>query len=169
MSRKTKKIVGDILQVIVWPVGVYLVFFILCRALHAGAFGSPSSIRMVLIQAVPATLIAWAMSANLTSKRWDFSVGNMMIVTCLAGVPLAQKLNLGAWGLLVFVTLFGVLFGLANGVLYVTVRIPTLLLSVGMMKVYECLGYLIRDGKPAEVQGSMKLFGMVPGCFIILA
>lgn len=169
MSKKTKKIIGDILQVIVWPVGVYLVFFILCRVFHAGAFGSLSSIRMVLIQAVPATLIAWAMSANLTSKRWDFSVGNMMIVTCLAGVPLAQMLNLGPFGLLVSVTLFGVLFGLVNGALYITIRIPTLLLSVGMMKVYECVGYLIRDGKPAEVQGSMKMFGMVPGCFIILA
>lgn len=163
-----KKRISDILQVIVWPVGVYLVFFILCRVLKAGSFGTLSSIRMVLTQTVPATMIAWAMSGNMMSKRWDFSIGNMLILTCLAGVPLAELSGLKAWGVLIFVVLFGALFGLINGVLYTTLKIPMLLISVGLMKVYECVGYLIRDGRPAELGGSMKMFGQVPWCFGLL-
>ena len=168
MKKNPKKLISDILQVIVWPVGVYLIFFVLCRVLNAGTFGSLSSIRMVLMQTVPATMLAWAMSGNMMSKRWDFSIGNMMILTCLAGVPLAEISGLGAWGVLIFTVLFGVLFGLLNGVLYTTLKIPMLLISVGMMKVYECVGYLIRDGRPAELGGSMKMFGQLPWNFVLL-
>ena len=167
-SATVKQKISDILQVIVWPVGVYLVFFLLCRILKAGSFGTLSSIRMVLTQTVPAAMLAWGMSGNMMSKRWDFSIGNMMILTCLAGIPIAQMTGLKAWGVLIFVVAFGALFGLLNGVLYTTLRIPMLLISVGLMKVYECAGYLIRDGRPAELGGSMKMFGRVPGCFVLL-
>ena len=44
MKKNPKKLISDILQVIVWPVGVYLIFFVLCRVLNAGTFGSLSSI-----------------------------------------------------------------------------------------------------------------------------
>ena len=168
MKKNPKKLIRDILQVIVWPVGVYLIFFVLCRVLNAGTFGSLSSIRMVLVQSVPATMLAWAMSGNMLSKRWDFSIGNMMILTCLAGVPLAELSGLGAWGVLIFTVLFGALFGLINGMLYTTLKIPMLLISVGMMKVYECVGYLIRDGRPAELGGSMKMFGQLPWNLVLL-
>lgn len=168
-SSTVKKGISDILQVIVWPVGVYLIFFILCHVLHAGKFGTLSSIRMVVIQAIPTTFLAWGMSGNMMSKRWDFSVGNMMILCCLAGVPIAQMIpSLGVWGVLIFVVLFGALFGLLNGALYTTLKIPSLLISVGMMKVYECAGYIIRDGRPAELGGSMKMFGQMPWCIIVL-
>ena len=168
-SSKIKKTISDILQVIVWPVGVYLIFFILCRVLDAGRFGTLSSVRMVLIQAIPTTFLAWGMSGNMMSKRWDFSVGNMMILCCLAGVPVAKMFpSLGAWGVLIFVTLFGALFGLINGALYTSLRIPSLLISVGMMKVFECAGYIIRDGQPAELGGSLKMFGQMPWCIVML-
>lgn len=168
-SNKIAKRLNDAFQVLIWPVGVYLIFFILCRVLNAGMFGTISSIRMVLIQAIPTTFLAWGMSGNMMSKRWDFSVGNMMILCCLCGVPLAQMIpSLGVWGVLIFVVLFGVIFGLLNGALYTILRIPSLLISVGMMKVYEFIGYIVRDGRPAELGGSMKMFGQMPWCLIVL-
>jgi len=79
-KRSARNIISSILQVIIWPVGVYLIFFILCRILPgAGAFGSANSIKMVLTQAVPTTMLAWAMPGNMLSNRGDFPVGNRLI------------------------------------------------------------------------------------------
>ena len=128
--KSAKSIISSIAQVIVWPIGVYLIFFILCRVLPgAGAFGSVNSVKMVLTQAVPTTMMAWAMSGNMMSKRWDFSVGNMMILTCLLGVGTGKSLGFGPWGMMVCILFFGTVFGLVNGILYVTLKIPMLLIS----------------------------------------
>ena len=167
--KSAKSIISSIAQVIVWPIGVYLIFFILCRVLPgAGAFGSVNSVKMVLTQAVPTTMMAWAMSGNMMSKRWDFSVGNMMILTCLLGVGTGKSLGFGPWGMMVCILFFGTVFGLVNGILYVTLKIPMLLISVGMMKIYEFIGYIYNKGQPAELRGSKAMFGHEPWIFILL-
>ncbi len=167
-KKSIKKIISDVFQVAVWPIGVYLIFFILCKIFSTSVYGSWNSIRMVLTQTVPTTMLGWAMSGNMTSKRWDFSTGNMMIISCLLGVGLGTSMGFGPCGVSAMILIFGVLFGALNGLLAVTIKIPTLLLSVGLMKVYECIGYIYNKGRAAELRGEYKMFGSSPWIFVLL-
>jgi len=154
-------------RVIIWPIGVYLIFFVLSKILKAGEFGSWSSVKMMLLQSVPNAIVAWGMVGNMMSGRWDFSIGNMIVLSCLAGAPLARIIGIGPAGAILSCAAVGALLGMLNGIVYLKVKIPMLLISIGMMKIYECAGYLINGGEPARLSGKLALFGRSPYIFYI--
>jgi ribose/xylose/arabinose/galactoside ABC-type transport system permease subunit len=72
--------IKNIFRVIIWPIGVYLLFFLLSKLLKAGEFGSFNSIKMIFLQAVPNAIVAWGIIGNMMSGRWDFSIGGMIVL-----------------------------------------------------------------------------------------
>jgi ribose transport system permease protein len=159
--------IKNIFRVIIWPIGVYLLFFLLSKLLKAGEFGSFNSIKMIFLQAVPNAIVAWGIIGNMMSGRWDFSIGGMIVLSCLAGAPIAKFIGIGPVGTILSCAAVGALLGILNGIAYLRIKIPMLLISIGMMKIYECAGYLINGGKSARLSGNMTLFGRAPYIYFI--
>ncbi len=92
-----------------------------------------------------------ALSVNLSSGRFDFSLGSMAVLSSvLAAKATTAILNGGAGSAIMMLVLgivFGALLGLASGALYVTLKIPPIITSLGVTLIYEGITFTVTSGK----------------------
>lgn len=169
MKEKSGKIIGNIIKTLILPVIVYFIFLIISKLTTGNDYGSWNSMSVVFQQSVLNALVGWSMSFNMLNGRWDFSVGSIVLVVAIIGATVAQGLGLGAWGILLFCVIFGILFGICNGIVQIAINAPTLVTSFGLLMIYETLQTVINDGRGASIMSSANLykFGMAPYTYYI--
>ena len=118
-----------------------------------------SNVKFLLIQAVTPAILAWGASFNLTAGHSDFSVGAAMLLAAIVGGNLALKFNLGVWGLIVICPIVGMLSSGLTGFLYTTLKIPSMIVSVGVMLIVESICSMIFGGKGVNLPASYIVFG----------
>jgi ribose transport system permease protein len=146
MKSQLWKIGKNILHTLWMPVIVYLFFTVLCAANGKTGFGVNSDLMIILRNTVYSGLIALALSYNLTSGRFDFSIGSILILSTIIGANIALKLELGAIGLLVISMIVGAFLGAISGLVYIILRLPPIVVSVGVAMIYEAIGFLLNKG-----------------------
>jgi ribose transport system permease protein len=165
---KLKHIASNAVRTLALPVGMFVVLFALTRLFGSGGFGSFESLRIVAQQTMMGAAIALAMACNMRSDRWDFSIGMMMITTSIIGSSIAGTIGLGAIGLLLSCILVGVVASALGGALYILMKVSTLVVSIGMMLVYESVNLVYNKGGGARITDfSMLSFGKSPYVFIL--
>lgn len=138
------------LPVAVWIIMEALVFFTQGGHVISTGLDVKNLIRGAGISAA----IAFALSMNLTSGRMDLSLGSQRIAGTIVGGVVAAKLGLGGIWVMIFAIVFGLIFGAIVGVLYVTLRIPPMVLGIGMACIYECVGFALTDGVGLRLVGT---------------
>lgn len=118
-----------------------------------------SNIKYLLIQAVMPAILAWGASFNLTAGHSDFSVGASMLLASIVGGNLALKLNLGVPGLLIICPVVGMLSSGLTGFLYTTLKIPSMIVSVGVMLIVESVCSIIFGGNGVNLPAGYIVFG----------
>ncbi|MCC8151936.1 MAG: hypothetical protein LIO96_10910 [Lachnospiraceae bacterium] len=171
MSGKIAKIGKNIVMSLMIPVIVYLFFFIICNATGNAGFGVGTDLQTILYTSVYSGLIALAMSINLTSGRFDFSIGSTIVLSIILGGNIAKEHDMGAMGLLVITLLIGAVIGLASGLVYVTLSLPPMVVSLGLAMIYEALGFMYNKAKGVKLVGksNMLVFSKMPGALILIA
>lgn len=166
--QKVGKFAGKALKTLMFPLAVYIIFFILSKFLTDSRFGNWDSINIILQQAVLNAMIGWSMSFNMVNGRWDFSIGSMVMIVGIIGGNMALDLDMGAHGILLFCLIFGVLFGLINAACQILIGAPTLVTSFGLLMVYETMQAIVNDGLGVRIMGSkLPIYGMYPRIFIV--
>lgn len=96
-------------------------------------------------------LLSFGVSINLHTGRFDFSTGAIMLISGVIGAKIAYGAGLGPVGMLVISVVFGALFGAISGGLYIALRLPPMIIGLGMTLVLEGIVALITDGlKPVK-------------------
>jgi ribose transport system permease protein len=139
------------------PAIVYAVILLVCRAAGADTFGVGSDWRNILLNTTYTGMIALAMSYNLTSGRFDFSIGSVLILSAICGGTWAMRYNLGPWGMFAASVAVGAALGLVSGLAYVLLRLPPMIISLGIAMVYEALGFLMNGGGGVKMMGRFDL------------
>lgn len=154
-SRATKSIVSFI-TVLLIPISVYLFFLIL----QPSRFGGSESIFILFQQALLPSVTACGIYFIVSMGLFDFSVGANIVLSAI----IASKLFpvAGYWGFVLGGLITGTLIGLVNGFTYITFRIPSIIVSVGLMIIYECLGMFISDGSIITLVSSQRMLGKAP-------
>ncbi len=169
MKGKGARIGKCILFSIMIPVITYLLFFILTRATGNGGFGVGSDLTNILYTSVYSGLIALAMSINLTSGRFDFSLGATLILSVILGGNIANNAGFSALGLLLMTLLFGAIIGLVSGLVYVLLGLPPMVVSLGLAMVYEAIGFMFNSAKGVKLTNqSMLVYSRMPGVLIVI-
>ena len=92
-----------------------------------------------------------ALSVNLNSGRFDFSLGSMAVLSSVLAAKTTNALLHGSGGsaivMLVLCIVFGALLGLASGALYVALKIPPIITSLGVTLIYEGITFTVTSGK----------------------
>ena len=136
------------------PAAIYLALTILMPdKIYLG------NIRFLLIQAITPAILAWGASFNLTAGHSDFSIGAAMLLASIVGGNLAVRFDLGIWGLIVICPIVGMLSSGLTGLLFVTLKIPSMIVSVGVMLVVESVCSLIFGGNGVNLPAGYVLFG----------
>lgn len=130
-------------------------------------FGSPAN----MLSYFQASLIASAGAVGfyfvMVMGMFDFSIGANIILSAIIGCKLAATFGMGYAGLIIGCIVTGALVGLANGLLYVKLRIPSMIVTTGLALIYESLANIIAGGVEQTLPSDLRMFGKMPGNIIL--
>lgn len=142
---------------IVIPVVCLIIALIMCSAYGTPLFKDNLSISTYFYGLAYLSLVAFAVSINLHSGRFDFSISTIIILSSTVVIMLACS---GVNNMLVLLLAglgVGLLGGLISGILYLTLRLPPMILSLGVALLYEALSYMIAGGSESNNVGNLQL------------
>lgn len=150
MSNKIKKL----LITVAFPVVVYLVMEIIVIVFRdSHVFNSILDIKNLVRSIGVSCTVAYALSFNLGSGRFDLSLGAQRLVATTVGCIIAMQFGLTGIWLLVMSIIFGVIVGTINGIIFVLTRVPPMVLGIGMALIYECVAFIASDSKGLDLYG----------------
>lgn len=133
-------------------------------------FGVGQDWNTIVYLTVFSGLIALAVSYNLTSGRFDFSVGSVLLFATIAGGNLALEWKVGPIEFMLIVLVIGAVMGTVSGLIYIWLRIPPMVVSLGVAMIYEAFGKMIKGGEGVTLTGSkLLIFSKQPVNLILLA
>ena len=96
---------------------------------------------------------------------FDMSVGANIVLSSVLAVNMSERF--GYAGLLIAPLISGTLVGLLNGLVYIKLKISSLIVTAGLSLVYEALSIYATNGKEAILAPSYRAFGDYPGNLIL--
>lgn len=167
---KLKTVGKNLLMSLIIPAVVYVFFIVLCNATGHPGFGVGSDLQTIMYTSIYSGLIALAMSINLTSGRFDFSVGATLVLAIILGGNIAKEYKFGAVGLLLLTMLFGAIIGLISGLVYVLLALPPMVVSLGLAMIYEAIGFMYNKAKGVKLIGKSKMliYSKLPWALIVI-
>ncbi len=146
------------------PVILYLIMMILAPK----RFGSGQSIYNILVQSIVPALIGYSMSFGQVAGLMDFTVGSRAMVSSICGGILSLKF--GFFGLLFGCLITSTVLGITSGLVYRFTRIPSFVISLGLVMVFEIIGAMILSlvNNTTTLPSSAVLLRQYPYNFIVL-
>lgn len=150
-NQRIKNIGKNVVGTLAIPVIVAVILLTICalgsRKMIDTALGFHNFVSYVGI----VMITTMALSINLNSGRFDFSLGSIMTLSSVVGAKLSYALLGGGEGsallMLVFTVLTGIVLGFASGVIYVSLGIPPIITSLGVTLIYEGITFTITEGR----------------------
>ena len=150
ISRKWK----NALITLAFPAATWLVMNVLCLlTMQRGVIASMLDVQNYVRNVGISACTAMALSYNLGNGRFDLSLGAQRMMVAIVGGNIAIRLGLGTWGVILCSLTAGLLFGALVGVLFVTTKIPAMVLGVGVAFVYECVAFVSSGSQGLHVYG----------------
>ena len=140
---------------------VWALFKIACP----GTFGSPEQMLTYLQTGIIYAVGGCGLYFIVVMGLWDFSIGAVLVLSCLLSIGCSQ--TMGVFGLIVAPILCGALLGAANGLAYIKLRIPSLIVTVGLSLIYESLSVFASDWAGTRLDDAFKMFGSYPWNLIL--
>jgi ribose transport system permease protein len=163
MSGRTKGLmILILLNIVSW-----VIFFAISVANGKHNFGRPSDLLLYLQNGLMTATGAVGFYFVMVMGMFDFSIGANIVLSAITGCVLATKFNMGYVGLVGGTILMGALVGLVNGLIYVRLRIPSMIVTTGMALIYEALANYIAGGVEQSLPSDMRFFGSKPGTIIL--
>jgi ribose transport system permease protein len=161
---KTNKVFGRFYGIILL-LFMAVFFWVVFKILTPRNFGSADKMFYYFQSSIIYSVGACGFYFIVVMGLFDMSIGANVVLSAIVGVALSK--NFGYLGLLIGVIICGSLIGLCNGFLYVKLKIPLMIVTVGLMLIYESLGYFVAKGSKQSLDTSMQFFGKAPGNIIL--
>lgn len=142
-------------------IGVYLFF----KILAPDNFGSLDNLYFYFQSSIIYSVGACGFYFIVVMGLFDFSIGANVVLSSIVGVVLSRQY--GYFGFLLGCLLCGALLGFINGFLYIKLRIPSMIVSVGLMLIYESLAYYAASGTKQILDPALRAFGSAPGNILL--
>lgn len=160
-----------IAKTFLFPVVLWIVMDVLIISKGGNnIFATSDSLLDIFQSSVILVLIAVAVALPLSGGRWDFAPGAIMVVTSIISGNIAIKYQMGIAGLLILSILTAVLLALFEGILYIGFKVPTMIISLGVVMLYEGISGIIYDGSGVRLFMYENLSVLVkqPYCYIVM-
>ena len=145
-----KRTVGTL----VIPVAVAVLLAIICAIGGVSMFPYDASFGIFIRATTTLMITTIALSINLSSGRFDFSLGSMATLSAVISAKITLEGGGNAFSMLVIALVFGLILGLISGGLYVALNIPPIITSLGVTLLYEGLAFTITGGSSISFYGA---------------
>jgi ribose transport system permease protein len=158
----------------------YVILFVLLALVVLFSFITPyfftvQNLTNVFVQQSYVIIAAVGLSFVMISGGMDLSIGWQMSLAGVTTAVLMKNVGLPIWLSLVLCGILGILLGLFNGALAVTLKVHPLIVTLGSMTVFQGLSYTVANQSvilnlPQQYKfiGQGYLFGVVPVSVIIM-
>lgn len=146
---------------------VALILLFVFFALNNGErFHASSNLLVILQQTVVLAIVAYGMTFVIVSGSIDLSVGSIVALTGVMVATMAETNQLLA---ILVALLVGLAAGVINGVVFAYGKIPSFIVTLGMLQVGRGLTLVISDGaaKPLPFEGILGNLGLMPWILIV--
>lgn len=154
-NHRAKQIMGTLAI----PVATLVILLLLCALRGVRLFDGLGSWTLFFRATVSVTLTTFALSINLNSGRFDFSLGAVAVFSSVLGALLTLRFSLPPFMMLALCLCFGMALGAASGLLYVTMRIPPIIASLGVTLLLEGAAFTVTGGKGVSLVTRSDLIG----------
>ena len=172
MSKRNNAVLG-FLKALALPAALYALLLLWIPE----RLGNWSSFLIILSMSVISTITAYGISFGWVSGIMDFSIGSVVILSGIVGALCGNRL--GVLGLFGGSILTAVLLSTVVGGAFRLLRIPSLVVSLGMLMIFEVTGDRITNWTAALLPGestgfyirldqSLTFLGTTPWNFLIL-
>ena len=149
-----------------------VLFWGIFKILSPSNFGSPKLMTDYFQTSIQYAVGGCGFYFIVVMGLFDFSIGANIVLSSLVGVLLSRYF--GYWGLILGCLLCGTIIGAFNGFLYSKLRIPSMIVTVGLMLVLESLAnYVIAfdtSGFPGKLTSNDILaFNHAPWNYVVAA
>ncbi len=142
MKKYAKPAVGTLAI----PLIAFLVCQILCACNGVRLFDGVFTWNVFLRATATVMLTTFALSMNLNSGRFDFSLGSMSLLSSVISATICLEAGLPVQIMLLISLVAGFVLGLFSGIVYVLLRLPAIIVSLGVTLFYEGLAFVITRG-----------------------
>jgi ribose transport system permease protein len=161
---KTGKIFGPLYGIILLAF-IAFVFWGVFMLLTPGNFGTPDKLYFYLQSSIIYSVGACGFYFIVVMGLFDFSIGANVVLSSVAGVILSKQY--GYAGLLFGCVACGTVIGFLNGFLYIKLKIPSMIVTVGLLLIYESIAYFVAQGQKQSLPFALQGFGRPPGNMIL--
>lgn len=156
---KKNSLLKNLLLGLLIPACVLIILEILAAIKGVKLFANTDSWKLFLRAVANVTLTTFALSINLDSGRFDFSLGAVAMLSATVAGTLCQQWNMGPWPTLAIGVAIAALLGLVHGTVYVLTRIPPIIVSLGMTLFYEGCSYAFTGGNGVSLVTRSDIIG----------
>ena len=163
------RILKNIGMTVAIPVLTYIFFLIACNLFGTPGFGVGADLSTIIYTTLYTSMISLAMSYNLTCGRFDYSVGATILLSVIIGGNIVKDNGFGPLGMLIILVLIAAVCGLISGVAYAALKLPPMVVSIGITMIYEAIGLAYNDAKGVKMIGNSALvFSRMPYSLIVV-
>lgn len=157
-----KRFLINTLKVIMLPVIVYLIFLVICFE----RFSNWNCIYTIFIQTIIPTITAYAIAYGNICGVFDFTIGSRLVISGVIGGLLAAQY--GFAGMILGAIISAIVVGIITGVLNWWLKIPSLVLTMGLAMVFEIVGSKLAGHYGfVQIDNKYAIFGSSPNIVII--
>lgn len=161
---KTNKIFGRYYGIALL-IFLAVIFWSIFMILTPKNFGSADQLYYYLQSSIIYSVGACGFYFIVVMGLFDFSIGANVVLSAIVGVVLSKQF--GYAGLLAGCIICGTIIGFLNGFLYIRLKIPSMIVTVGLMLIFESLAYFVARGEKQSLDSALQGFGHAPGNIIL--
>ena len=165
MSTRLQKLKGTKAFGYLILAAMVLFFYAVFKILTPDNFGSPANLYSYLQSSIIYSVGGCGLYFIVVMGLFDFAVGANIVFSSIVGVMLSQ--HFGYIGFIIGCLGCGTLIGLMIGTLYNQLNVPSMIVTVGLMLILECVAVFVAGGVKQTLAPELRFFSGAPGNIIL--
>ena len=165
MAQKIEKLKGSRYYGFVLLLAMLVVFYAVFKILTPGNFGSPANLYSYLQSSIIYAVGGCGLYFIVVMGLFDFAVGSNIVLSSIVGVILSKQF--GYPGFVLGCLGCGTLIGLLIGFLYNKLNVPSMIVTVGLMLIFESIAVYAAGGEKQTLPENLRFFSGPPGNIIL--
>lgn len=127
------------------PLICFIAMFLICKLTGASLFvtGLDNNVDDFFKNVCYYSILCFAVSINLHTGRMGFDVGSIIVLSTVAGFIADIECGDNVLAAFAVSIAVGTVLSLISGVLYIVLRLPSMIVSLGTTLIYEAVAYWI--------------------------
>lgn len=141
-----RRVIRSLVGALIIPFLCWIAMALACRLAGTTLFTGVSTLRLFVRGLTYVLLLSLGVSINMHTGRFDFATGAVMLLGGVTGALIAYGNGWGPWGMLMISIPTGAAAGCLSGLLYISLRLPPMIIGLGMTLVLEGVVAIITGG-----------------------